>query len=354
MKIRLSILVFFAIVVVLIALLLWHKKKNPAEVSLVTSVKTNVAPTTMSISSQPVNMPVQTNASVPILVTNVITSSFQNHKWEQMQPGLELNDQPIVFYGKVEDQFNNVIAGAIVNFGVRIHNSYESTVKSGEVISDTDGLFTISGYKGQELGIGVQKTGYVFVSMSGSGIYSKLWPENQRAHPDPNNPTVIKMYKLQGAQQLVNFSIKTHIPIDGTPIRFDLKNSQQVQTGGDLIVSIKSSPEPNFQTGYDWQASIQVVNGGIIQDSDSLGFEKMFQAPDSGYLSEFDLSFQKGTQQWTSRFIGEFYFTTQNNQNYGKISISVITDRVKDGAIPFALNGYLNPSGSRNLELGSQ
>lgn len=122
------------------------------------------------------------------------------------------NDVPIIFYGKVEDQFSNSVAEATVNFGVRVYNGYESGVKYGQATSDANGLFTISGYKGESLGIGVKKSGYVWVSMNGSGVYSHLWPEEKRAHPDQNNPTVIKMWKLQGAEPLGDISreYKTH------------------------------------------------------------------------------------------------------------------------------------------------
>ena len=357
MKIRPSIFLFITTVAVLIALLLWYEKKKSLETSPTVSVETNtpsaaIAPS-QSVSQSVINARIQTNAPMLKPVTNASSSPPQS-KWEQLQPILATqNDMPIVFYGKVEDQFNDAVANATVTFGVRIYNGYESTVKSGEVTSDANGLFTISGYKGESLGLGVKKEGYALLSMNGSGIYSKLWPEIQRAHPAPNNPTVIKMWKLQGAEHLVSFNIKTYIPVDGTPIKFNLQTGQQVQNGADLTISIKSSLKPSVQEGYDWQASIQMADGGIIQDSNGLGLEKMFQAPNSGYVSEFDLSFQKSTQSWTPRFNDGFYFTSQGGKRYGKFALLIISDRVKDGAIPVTLNGYLNPAGSRNLEMAA-
>jgi hypothetical protein len=351
MKIRSSIFLFIVMIVTLIALVLWHGKKQPVETPPTAEIETNAAPIATTTPSAPASVPAHVSTLPAQLVTNGLPAPPQS-KWEQLQPILATqNDQPIVFYGKVEDQFGNSIADAQIAADVRIYNGVQHTLERFSQKSDANGLFTISGYKGERLGLNVKKQGYVLVSISGSTIYSKLWPENQRAHPDPNNPTVIKMYKLQGAEHLVSFNIKTYIPIDGTLIKFDLQTGRQVESGGDLTVSIKSSSVPRVQEGYDWEASIQMADGGIIQDSSGLGLEKMFQAPDSGYAPEFDLNFQKGTQQWTSRFIGGFYFTSRNGQSYGKMAISIITDRIKNGNVPITINGYLNPAGSKNLEI---
>ena len=37
------------------------------------------------------------------------------------------NDDPIVFHGKLEDQFQTPVAGATVGFDVRVYNGYESS-----------------------------------------------------------------------------------------------------------------------------------------------------------------------------------------------------------------------------------
>ena len=351
MKIRGSIILFTAIVVALIALVLWLGKKKPAEMPLPTAVQSNAVQqaTLTKPSSVSANVPVHTNAPTASSATNMVQTPMQG-KWEQMQQILATqNDIPIVFYGRVIDQFDDGVANAAVNFSIGVYNGHESTEKRGQVMTDGNGFFKIEGYKGYNLGIMPEKAGYVLATRDTLFKYSHL--ETDPYVSSSSNPTVVKMYKLQGAERLVNFNIKTYIPIDGAPIRFDLKDNKQVQSGGDLIINIQSSPEPNFQTGYDWKASIRMADGGIIQNTDGLGLDKMFQAPNSGYQPEFDLSFQKGTQQWTSRFIDCFYFTTQNNQAYGKMAISIITDRVENDAIPVSLTGYLNPSGSRNLEI---
>lgn len=349
MKIRPSVFLFVAIVAVLIALLLWYEKKRPTETASVSSIETNAAQPTIPTPSQSTSVPMQTNALAPQTATNAIIPSSQD-KWAQIQPILATqNDVPIVFYGRVEDQFGNPVTGAQIAASVRIYNGFQSTVDHFSTTSDANGFFQINHGKGESLTVVPEKSGYVLATTGTVFKYSHL--ESHPFVPDQNNPTVIKMYKLQGAEHLISFNIKTHIPIDGTPIRFDLQTGQLVQNDGDLILSLHSSPKPSLQDGYDWQASIQLVEGGIIQDSSGLGLQKMFQAPDAGYEPKFDLNFQKGTQQWTSRVNEGFYFTSRSNKFYGKLALSIITDRVKDNVVPLTLNGYLNPAGSRNLEL---
>ena len=353
MQVRRSIILLVAVVVALIALMLWRGRKQPGEAPPAAAVQTNVAPATASVPSVPaVSAPIHTNipkANLPPPATNASTPLPKSDA-ERMQEVLSnYNDVPIVFYGKIEDQFSNAVSNALVNFGVRVMNGYESTVKSGQVVSDASGFFTISGYKGQDLGLGVQKTGYVFVSMNGSGIYSKLGPEEERAHPDPNNPTVIKMWKLQGAEPLIHFSFQTRIPCDGSPISFNLRSGQVVNSDGDLIIRLQSPAELNTSQQYDWQAFIAPVNGGIVSADYSL--EKRFEAPEAGYASEFDIKNIKDVRPWSSAFHGGFYFKSQGGRSFGKLDLGIVVYASRNGLVPITIDGYINPSGSRNLEI---
>jgi hypothetical protein len=354
MKIRPLILLFIVAVAAIIVLILWREKNQIRVTETPPIIQTNAVPppTATNATSIPPSVPVSTSPPRFGSVTNTAQPPPQG-KWEQMQSILATqNDIPIDFYGRIEDQFGSAVANATVSFSIGVYNGYESTEKRGQVITDGNGFFTITGYKGYDLGIMPEKAGYALATSSTLFKYSHL--ETHPFVPNKNNPFVLKMYKLQGAEHLISFNIKTYIPVDGSPVKFDLQTGQQVQSGGDLTISLQSSPKPSVQDGYDWRVSIQMADGGIIQDSSGLGLDKMFQAPDSGYEPEFDLSFQKGTQAWTARVDEGFYFTSRNSKFYGKLTLSIATYRVKDGAIPVTLNGYLNPAGSRNLELEQQ
>jgi hypothetical protein len=354
MKIRRSIFLFCVAVVLATAFIIWFGNK------------TAIQPTTQSAVQSSVT---QTNASVTLTNRTIVTQSAlanstgatisTNHhrvpppkenKVDILKTILQANDADIVFYGRLQDQFGNAVGNANVNFNIRYEDLSGSGIRRGQVMVDGNGFFIISGYKGQELSIVPEKQGYVLASNNGGGKYSPFFPEDQRVHPDPNNPVVIEMWKLQGAESLISFNIQTYVPVDGTPITFDFQTGRQVENGGDIIVRVESPAKPNLRQGYDWNATVQPVNGGIIQPSD-IRFEQMFAAPESGYENEFNINYQNAVNPWSSRFNGDFYFISRNGKCYGKFKLKIITDIVKDGAVPIVLNGYINSSGSRNLEI---
>jgi len=73
-----------------------------------------------------------------------------------------------------------------------------------------------------------------------------------------------------------------------------------------LIIRLKSPLEPSSNQQYDWQATIQPVDGGIV--SSDVRLESRLGAPDSGYDSEFDINYKKDVKPWSSTFHGGFYF----------------------------------------------
>jgi hypothetical protein len=135
-----------------------------------------------------------------------------------------------------------------------------------------------------------------------------------------------------------------------SPCHFDLHAGKRTESAGDIVVRVQSASVPNLMEKYDWNASIQALDGGVIPCS-GVGFEEMFLAPDSGYVSSFTVDYQRSSQPWSSRFNGGFYFRSRNGATYGKLGIAVTTDVVKHGAVPVTIAGYLNPAGSRNLEV---
>lgn len=301
-----------------------------------------------------------TNVTIPAKTASsnavVYTTQAQQSPPKQVPPVSQMlssyNDQPIVFWGKIEDQFSNAVPEATVYFGVRVMNGTESTVKKGQVVSDANGLFSISGYTGQDLGMGVQKPGYTFLSMGGSGIYSKIWPEDQRASPDPSNPTIIKMWKLQGGEHLIHFEFRSRIPSDGTPVTFDFGTGTIVTSGGDMTIQIQSPAAPDTSHKYDWQLTILPVEGGILPDNNPT--ELQFQAPEFGYARMFNIVNKSGVRPWASDFHGGFYFKSRDGNAYGKFDLGAIVYATRDGLVPITIDGYINPSGSRNLEIDSQ
>lgn len=46
-----------------------------------------------------------------------------------------------------------------------------------------------------------------------------------------------------------------------------------------------------------------------------------------------------------------FYLKSRGGSSYGKLGLGINTTIVKDGVVFVMLNAYVNPAGSRNLEL---
>jgi hypothetical protein len=252
------------------------------------------------------------------------------------------NAQPQDFYGSIIAQHGQPVSRVTVTGNLMVMGGLGDGAKNQTLTtqSDTNGLFQFTDIKGWRFGITVKKVGYAMSLRKG--------PNGKTT--SPNDREIFTMWKLQGAEPLISFNFKTYVPIDGTPVEFNLQTGQQVQSGGDLTISLQSTNAPSVRKEYDWQTSVQITGGGIIQDSNGFGLQKMFQAPDSGYEPEFDLSFQKNTQTWTPRFNADFYFYTQGNK-YGKLWLEIDTDVIKNDAAFVTLKGYLNPSGSHDLEI---
>lgn len=351
MKIRRSILLFTVVMVAFMGLLLWYGKRQPRETQAVTRTESNVTPAAIMRNAPGVSL-VATNAQTSKTPQSAQPAMFPPGSKAERAIGLlsTYNDQPIVFYGKILDQKGDPVADALVNFGVRINNGAESTVKRGQVTSDANGAFTISGYKGESLGLGVEKRGYTWVSMDGSGIYSKLWPEDERAHPDPNNPTIIKMWKLQGAEPLVKINGQYKLHYTGEPISFDLLTGKTVPTGGDIVLTVTRSPGSiSRHNRPDWSVQVAAVNGGVM---DSGGQEAVtYSAPDSGYQPSMTFIFSTNAPyKWFGEFNQGFFVMSRNGQVYSKLGLSFRINEEPNGFMYITFVGVANTNSSRNWE----
>jgi hypothetical protein len=350
MKIRGSIIWFVVIATVLIALVLWFGKKQPAETPPTASVVTNAVPPAPTASSPPVSAPVHTNAPMVITTKGADLLESPAQTKEERAIGLlsEYNDIPIVFYGRVEDQFSNAVADATVSFSVRVINGQESTVNRGQVLSDGNGLFTISGYTGQDLSIVPQKAGYVLATTGTFFKYSHL-----EEHPyvsDPNNPLVIKMWKLQGVEPLVGINKTYKLAYTGAPIFFDFVTGEVVPTGGDLEVIVTRAPGSITQLNHgDWSIELMPVNGGIME-SDFQTAQVTFEAPADGYQDSYLVQMNNNNPAWFDNIQQVFFLTSRGSQVYSKFSLDFGINDDPNGTMWFQFKGVANANGSRNWE----
>lgn len=259
-------------------------------------------------------------------------------RFEKMIAGL--NSRPLDLYGKVVDQDGQPVAGAQVKGGILLAVSQISS-ESKEVVTETDaaGKFQFVGLHGMDFGVIVQKTGYEL--RSGTG-----WTKDYQ--PDPENPMIFTMWKLQGAEPMAHVKFDSRVPYDGTSATFDLLTGKKSDTG-DLKITLLRNPvqlKPG-QDHYEWNVKIEILGGGIIQSHDPYPYE----APETGYQPEFDFAQTKDGQNWTRELQGVFYVHTATD--YGRVRIDLFTDAQRPDT-GLTVEAYVNPSGSRNLEWDSK
>jgi hypothetical protein len=352
MKIRPFIYLLCTGVLLVAVAIIWFAKK-PLQTSEQTSnqqLGLNPAASAMPPLSQPTtNKPlIITNlAGTPHLTMPVMQSNAKH--WQEMMD--TQNTVPIIFYGRLEDQYNNPIASAritgtaIIATGTIYDNTNVSTT------SDVNGLFTLDAGKGQTLGIMAKKEGYAVATKNTSFDYSLRYPDH--ITPDPNNPIVIKMWKLKGTEQLVDITQTYKLYYTSERIFFDLVGKQIVQGGGDLEVIVTRAPgliTGRQQDHRDWSIKLIPVNGGIIEVEDST-FDFTFEAPADGYRDNYFVEMKHDSPAWFDNLVQKtFFLKSRNGQVYSKFSFDFRINDDPNGTMYFHFVGVANTNGSRNWE----
>src|SRR6266536_3352506 len=242
MKLRRSILWFCAAAAVLIALLIWFGKRPPAVVSTeLVQANTNPSPPAERAPIEP-----RSDTGVAPAETNDLNRSTPRTKtpqppYDSARQGLSaLNDVPIIYYGKLEDQFGDPVVGATIVGNTIVYNGTRSGAEHVSTRSDANGFFQITAGKGESLGIMPRKAGFALATTRTEFKYSYMYDEHFT--PDPNNPVVTKMWKLQGAEALLGIDQQYKIHFTNAPVYVDLLRGTIVPTGGDLKITVSRSP----------------------------------------------------------------------------------------------------------------
>jgi len=346
MKNRIFIVRCIVVILVLIAVVLWHWKKQKNRIAAL-SVQTNSVNANPSPPGRPSNGPI---AAVPLPSTNGATTgtpTFQD-KNEQIKEGLtKLNDVPIAFYGRLEDQFGSPVADAQIAASIRVYSGIQSTVERLTVVSDVNGLFEVKGGKGESLGLWPRKEGYVLATASTEFKYSYMYPDHFIS--DPNHPKVIKMWKLQGAEPLANINCSHKLNFTSSAINFDLVTGKIVSDGGDIKITVnRPAGEVSEHHPQDWGIKIEAVGGGLIETS---GKEEAvtFAAPEAGYQPSVSLT-ALSNRHGIGLIQQAFFAQSRNGQVYSKFGLSFRINDTSDGTMNIKFGGIANTNGSRNWE----
>lgn len=257
------------------------------------------------------------------------------------------NDKKLVFYGKLLDQYGQPVADAkVVGSTMIIAGIDETRSRQYETTSDANGLFQFTEARGVKMGVFPSKTGYEF-----NRKYAKAnWSEDYQ--PDPTNPVVFTMWKLQGAERMIkaetNF-IRIH---NNQESQIDLNRVEKVNTGGDLVVVLRCAPldGPPYVNGkrnpFDWDLTIEIPNGGFVPIAEG---EYPYQAPDDGYQKTLSFRMSRSDPKWISELHRSYYIQMDNGKRYGHINFWFMINTGQDGSFA-RMESHINPWGSRNLE----
>ena len=193
-----------------------------------------------------------------------------------------------------------------------------------------------------------QKDGYTLASTETEFKYSYMYKDHFT--PDKNNPTVLKMWKLQGAEPLVGIDQHYKLHYTNAPINFDLLTGQIVPTGGDIKLTVSRSPGiMSGRNRLDWSVQVEAVDGGVMESGGQDAVT--FAAPENGYLPSDTLIFSTNApHKWFGLFNQGFFVMSRNGQVYSKIGLSFRINENQDDFMYVTFSGAASTNGSRNWE----
>jgi hypothetical protein len=257
------------------------------------------------------------------------------------------NHRRIRFYGAVVDQNGQPVPQATIYITVLYNSITGAGQKRGVIQSNMDGTFTVSGYKGRTLDIGLRKEGYDYEGDVGPFHYTQLVGPGSFV-PNEQAPVKFVMWKRQGAEPMVSHvSVKLELPYDGQEHRLDLLKGCLVPEGGDIVVRLSAPPvtleETRKRHAWDWDLVLE-AEGGFVFSTQKL----MSQAPEGGYRPVMNLGRKMTDKIWWDQATGDFYVLSRRKL-YSKLHL-YFTGNPALGTGGLWLDWKTNPGGSRNLE----
>jgi hypothetical protein len=327
-----------AIMVALVALTLWLTKR-PAKTTAGTPAPSDN---------------VFTTSTPPVEGTAVAVPRKSREAQIPASPSAE-GDAPIVFYGKLEDQAANPVAGAQITGTTIYHQGGTELTGRFLTASDADGSFKLDAGTGASLQLMPRKPGYALASTNIGGFYTRLKPEEQRQHPDPNNPVVIKMWKLQGAEPLASIDRKYQIHYTAnSPLCFDFIAGAMVPSGGDIKISIIRPPGfVSPRNPQDWRVEVDGIEGaqGGLMDVTPGQWRTTYWAPADGYQPGIVyLMSDSPPQEWSGNLDAALFCQTRSGGVYTKLNLKIGINSDPDDPVTIELHGIANTNGSCNWE----
>jgi Carboxypeptidase regulatory-like domain len=250
---------------------------------------------------------------------------------------------PINFYGKVVDENGKPIQGAAVRFQWTDMSETGTTEKITQ--TDEQGMFSLTNEKGKRLLVFVSSAGYHAVNRGRASFEYAAFFEPNYIEPDSNDPVIFRMIKKGASEPLIQRGpILLRARNDGTSTNLDLTTARSTASGsGNLAVRISKGPSINNR--FDWIATVEGLGGaGLIHSTD----EFMLMAPADGYQRKLTFAQKARDEQYQAQMQTRFYVKTGDGK-YARVEMRIIPEYNETAALDLTV--YLNPSGSRNLEV---
>ena len=262
----------------------------------------------------------------------------------------------IEFYGRVEDQDGEPVAGATVKL-CPFDSTGEDSRSKTTVQSDAGGKFSVKGLKGLALGVQVTKEGYLTMPdlgfekpASSRRIEYRLDGSGGQRFKDAAHPTIFTLHKVGPVEPLVYVAEKRwKLAVDGTSRKIALDTEDG--TGNhqiDFRFTSDRNKLPNDNDSvykrFAWKFEASIPGGGFSK----IGSDYEFEAPDAGYQERISIEFAANLtkEQWKRTAYGRFFVKFRDG-SYGRIRIGI------DGASdrrPLSMTTWLGmKAGSRNL-----
>ena len=267
---------------------------------------------------------------------------------------LKAFEQRIDLYGKVQDQHGKPIEGATVEIHASDKPFSDGSPPAAILRSDASGAFSILGLKGVQLGVSVNKKGYIYYSPLGGPTSSAVVTDSKYA--DPLNPLILTLHDPGVMEPLIHIEEQRwKLPADGTLRKIFLDAPDGKQGGHAVEVRYKSEynqlPEEKlYGYRFNWGFELRVSNGGFVRNENDLrmGSYYQFEAPVEGYKEVVRYQFfnSQSENEWR-KLAQDSLFVKFPDGSYGRIRFKIEGDAYKS---PLILEAWYNSKlGSCNL-----
>jgi hypothetical protein len=310
----------------------------------------NGIPPKASVEPQPISS-IQPSPQAPIVQTSPKEKQLPGGPYQPSDPRwAEVNARdkidrawewkmPINFYGRVVDENERPVPAA------KVHAQWSDLSPNGasseETFSDSQGSFSITGKTGRGITIRIAKEGYYTPKQQQISFdYAGFWEANYH-EADPRHPVTFHLRTKGRTESLTSGEIRPTLSADGTPVRVDLLNGGRISPEGQVEIAAVTNTEKYPPRVFDWQASIVVQDGGLVE----YDLEFPFEAPEEGYVPKVEFKMLASAPDWRRSIEKSYFIRIGTPPKYGRIRV-----RFNGASQKVSFDYAVNPTGSRNLE----